>query len=305
MYRRRPILWMLSLFVLFAAHSGEASDAELSDALTVVRTASPTAATTDEVREAWRVLAAADVAELPTILRGMTNSNPAVENWLRAAADAVAARTLAAGGTLPTARLIELLSDTDVSPRARRTAYEWIENIDADQAYQLLATMTNDPSLEIRFDAIAAGLDAADSSSPNGLQKLQTLFRNARNLDQIKDIKARLVELGEVVDLPAHMGFITSWRMVGPFDNANRAGFDVAYPPESSIDFSATFDGKTEPVQWRAEPVTTDNELAEVDIASAFGPVKGAIVYATRSSNRPRQARHKFATLRRTRPNFG
>src|SRR5437764_14143047 len=34
------------------------------------------------------------------------------------------------------------------------------------------------------------------------------------------------------------------WYFAGPFDNADRRGFDTAYPPEKKIDLKDTFTGK-------------------------------------------------------------
>ena len=34
------------------------------------------------------------------------------------------------------------------------------------------------------------------------------------------------------------------WYYAGPFDNADNAGFDAAYPPEKEVDLKATYTGK-------------------------------------------------------------
>jgi putative heme-binding domain-containing protein len=42
------------------------------------------------------------------------------------------------------------------------------------------------------------------------------------------------------------------WRIAGPFDNGeNDAGLDKVFPPEKSVDLTATYDGKVGKVTWR------------------------------------------------------
>jgi hypothetical protein len=252
----------------------------VDEAIVTIRTASPTATASPEVQAAWRVLAAAEADDIATVLRGMNGSNPAVENWIRTAVDAIATRTLEEGGELPKSQLEELLADTSAAPRARRTAYEWLEKIDADGAHELLAGMTNDPSLELRYDAVAAGMQQASTATGDeAIAQYRKLLDVARDLDQLKKCKAALEDKGEKIDLAKHMGFVTNWRVIGFFDNSGKDKFAVAYPPEEEIDFEASYDGKSESATWRAEPLTTDDDLGNIDLNDAMGPEKGAAVY--------------------------
>ena len=52
------------------------------------------------------------------------------------------------------------------------------------------------------------------------------------------------------------------WRLVGPFDNTDGAGFDAVYPPEKGVDFTATYDGKdARKVTWRPVRFPCGTEL--------------------------------------------
>lgn len=258
-----------------------ASAAELDQSLATVREASATTAADDQLREAWKSLADADADQIPQMLRGMDAGNPAAENWIRAAVDAVASRTLSDGEELPKQDLVTLLDDTNAAPRARRTTYEWLLRIDPAMAESKLTAMTEDPSLEMRYDAIAAGMKGAEAAE--GLEKVaayRRLLKSARDLEQIKACKSALEEAGETVDLAAELGFVTQWRVIGVFDNTDKSGFDVAYPPEEEIDFDATYDGKAESAQWQQEVLTTDAEQGEVNLNDEVGAKKGAVVYA-------------------------
>ena len=263
-----------------ATHSSAAA-APIAEAISTVRGASPTAATSDEVRQAWRVLAAAEPKEIPMILRGMLDSNPAVENWLRSAVDAIVDGAEASGTSLPKQGLTDLLNDLEAAPRARRVAYELLAQIDEDEATAMLSGMISDPSLEIRYDAIAQALSDLDSGTEGqNAARYKELLRVARDLDQIEACKLKLEEAGEDVDLARLLGFVTSWRLCGLFDNTDESGFDVAYPPEATIDFAATYEGKDGSAEWRSETTITDDELALLDLNEVIGAKKGAVAYA-------------------------
>jgi tetratricopeptide (TPR) repeat protein len=56
----------------------------------------------------------------------------------------------------------------------------------------------------------------------------------------------------------SELGYVTRFRLVGPFDNEGKAGFDTATPVEEKklepADLSASFPGKERPVRWRELP---------------------------------------------------
>jgi hypothetical protein len=249
-----------------------------------------------EAVAAWQKLATAEAGQLPEILAGMKGSNPLAENWLRAAVDSVAERHFASG-TLRPEPLEKFVVDVSQSPRARRVAYEWLVKIDAKAPDRLLPTMLNDPSLEIRRDAVARALDdaakIADGPNPAAVAVYQKALDAARDLDQVKLAAEKLRGLGETVDLPRHFGFITTWKLIGPFDNRDKRGFDVAYPPEKEIDLGAACMGKEKEVRWFDH--ATDDEMGNVDLNKAVSKHMGAVAYAyaefVASEGRPAELR--------------
>jgi hypothetical protein len=45
------------------------------------------------------------------------------------------------------------------------------------------------------------------------------------------------------------------WHYIGPFDNPDKKGFDIVYPPEQGIDLQKSYNGKgNQPVQWKELP---------------------------------------------------
>ena len=82
-------------------------------------------------------------------------------NWVRSAVDAIAQRELDSGGQLPVASLKGLLADTSYAPRARRVAYELTVQVQPELKRPLVERLLNDPSLELRRDAVAYALSDA------------------------------------------------------------------------------------------------------------------------------------------------
>lgn len=239
-----------------------------------------------EAAAAWRKLAEADAAQLPEILAGMPANGMLPQNWIRSAAETIAAKQIKSGGKLPVTALEKFLNETRHAPRARRLAYELIAKVDSTAETRLIPNLVDDPSLELRRDAIAllfneAGKIDTKEQKDSAIKAYRRIFDSARDLDQISQAKAKLVELGERVDLPRHFGFLLSWKLIGPFDNSNKSGFDVAYPPEKELDYQASYSGKADmPVHWIDHMTTDKTGMGIVDLNMAIGKHMGAVAYA-------------------------
>ncbi|MCA9151360.1 MAG: hypothetical protein KDA92_18740 [Planctomycetales bacterium] len=238
----------------------------------------------DQAIEAWQIIAKADAQEIPAILAGMRDDNPLANNWIRAAVDAIAERTLQDGQPLPTEALDAYLIDTKHSPRSRRLAFEWLTIADPTARDRWIPRLLDDPSLELRREAVAWKLEQAKSAQEQSKPAeakaaYEVALRSARDLDQIQAATEALRKQGETVDLPTLFGFLTSWYLIAPFDNTDTKGFDVAYPPEDRIDLGASYEGKDQQVQW--QQATTEDEYGKVDLNKLLAKHKGAIAYAT------------------------
>jgi hypothetical protein len=222
----------------------------------------------------------------------MDGANDLAVNWLRAAVDAICGRVLNAGGSLPLSDLGTFLLETRHNPKARRLAFELLARVDAGTGDKLLAGMLNDPSLEIRYEAVQKVIDQAGqsltASNKTGAALLfQQALNSSRDARQIEAITKKLEELGQPVDTLKLFGFLTQWKIIGPFDNTGRKGFDSVYPPEQKIDLAAEHDGKTSKVKWRDYVVT--DKYGKVDMNQAYGKLKEVTAYATTDfvSDRP------------------
>lgn len=275
--------WFALLLVVLSFQSSIAG--ELSEALQVLGRADVGATSQVDAQRAWQTVAAkGSVEHLPEILAAMKEVGPLADNWLRAAVDTITERELSKTGSLPAELFESFTLDMKQAPRARRIAYEWLVKVDATAPERLLPNMLDDQSLELRYDALTRLLDEAEKvdGEQEKIQKYQRALRSARDIMQLKTCAEALTELGQTPDMAREMGFLTRWKVIGPFDNTERAGFDKVYPPEQEIDLEAEYEGSSGPVKWKdAEAEQKDlKQLGHVDLNAALVEEKNVLAYA-------------------------
>jgi hypothetical protein len=292
----RAVATILMIGVCAAAAALSAEAAELAAPLRALQAVGPKGAGQREAAQAWATLVRdADAAALPAMLEAMDGANPLAANWIRTAIDAVAERGANRGEAFPAQAMEKFVLDVRHSPQGRRLAYEWLlqwgtrchdsrlPQFSSGLQDRLLRSMLDDPSLEMRRDAVERLADhvaklEASGQSAEALAGYQRALAAARDLDQVRMLAGRVKQLGGKVDLPGHFGFVTRWQIIGPFDNGGPRGFDAAYPPERKIDLAASYAGKAGPVKW--VPYVSRDELGVVDFNEALGEQKSVAAYA-------------------------
>lgn len=226
--------------------------------------------------------------ELVQILSALDDASPLVANWLRGAFESAAARALQEDAGLPNSDLEEFLADESHNPQARRLAYEWLAKSDPTAPDRIIPTMLNDPSAEMRRDAVARLIEQAQEAEADDARELyDRALTGATDGDQVEELAQALAKLEQPVDLVRHFALITDWHVIGPFDNHDRVGYAAVYPPEKEVDLSAEYEGTQGSVSWtllaaEAQPGATDvNEIGKFDLAELTAPHKGAVSYAT------------------------
>jgi hypothetical protein len=97
----------------------------------------------------------------------------------------------------------------------------------------------------------------------------------------------RLNAIGLDVNIINHMGFVTRWYLLGAFDAPGRSGFDESFPPEKSVDLTASYTGQDgSKIEWKL--FETPDRLGQLNLAQAIAPVKEAVGYAYAELNCPR-----------------
>jgi hypothetical protein len=269
--------------ILLGTTLATAAQAEFKADVAAIRQVGAEGKGNAQATAAWQNLAKADAQSIVPLLTAMDEANDFAANYLRSAVDAIVDRELTAGRKLPQADLERFIGETKHNPRARRLAYELIVRISPATGEKLLPTFANDPSVELRRDAVQRLIDAAEKALAAGDKAAATkgfseALTYARDEAQIKKIAGELRKLGQEVDLPKHFGFLTHWKLIGAFDNTKLAGFNAVYPPEQAVDLVATYDGKLEKTHWA--DVATSHEYGMVDFNKSFGDMKGVTGYA-------------------------
>jgi hypothetical protein len=271
--------WLLSPLVVSPR---AALPSELAGPIQVLRAVAAEGQGNAAATTAWQRVAAADVRAVPDLLGAMDGANDYALNWVRSAVEAMVQRGTTAGRPLPVAELEGFLRETKHHPRARRMAYELIRQADPGLARRLLPGFVNDPDNELRRDAVQLLADAAAKTAPTDKAAAIAGFRQAlgyaREAEQIDDLAKKLGDLGEKVDLRKVFGWVTQWKLIGPFDNTKGAGFAKAFPPEEKIDLAAELDGKIGKVRW--VDFVAKGDYGQVDFNQPFTSLKEVTGYA-------------------------
>jgi hypothetical protein len=243
-----------------------------------------------DAQKAWKQIANLSPSELPEVLAAMDASQPVISNWLRSAINAIVEKAGRESKTLPLDKITALVKDTSKPALGRKLAFEILQAADNDKAQALIPSFTNDPSAELRREAIALLIEEASSQKKGKKDNeakatFRKAFMSASDKDQVDTIAKELKGLGETVDLPAHFGFVRTWYLVGPFDNTKNKGFDLPYPPEKEVKLDASYEGKEGSIKW--VDVTTEDSYGIVDLNKVLGKKKDSTAYAFTRINSP------------------
>jgi tetratricopeptide (TPR) repeat protein len=99
---------------------------------------------------------------------------------------------------------------------------------------------------------VSSAPDADPEVRAHAASRLATLYRAEGRVE-------------EATRLEEGLGFVRAWRVVGPFDDENKDGFDTAFPPESQMVWDGTYEGKGHQVTWRALPRPAEAGLVPLD----------------------------------------
>jgi tetratricopeptide (TPR) repeat protein len=256
--------------------------AGLDQPLADIRAVGKEGAGNEKATAAWQRITQADPASLPAILTAMNGANPLAENWLRAAIGVLADQAIAAQ-KLPVEALQAFLLDTQNSAAPRVVAFDLLQRAEPKRAAKITPQLLEDPSSELRRHPVAKLLGEGEEALAQGrkdaaLTAFQQAMKGARDEDQIKDLAKKLKDLGSPVDLPTHFGFLRQWKLIAPFTNVERKGFDTVFPPEEKIDLAATYPGKNTEAKWI--DYTSTDEYGQIDFNKPYTMLKEVTGYA-------------------------
>ncbi|MDA0659871.1 MAG: hypothetical protein O2931_04690 [Planctomycetota bacterium] len=279
----------------------------IDDALQQLTEAGTSAGAASKIQSNWKKLAAASPQNIERILGSIRADRPLAANWIRSAAETIVDRARREG-KFPRHDLERFYLNQQNPPRARRMAYELLVQEDPTLSASWLPNALQDTSLEMRRDAVAVVLQAAQNALQTEEQQNESahtastkLFEqallSARDLDQVKLAADELRKLGKTVELVKHFGFLTQWQLAGPFDNRERKGFTEIIAPETdprvwqmatTIDESISYTGVDGEVHWT--PHETTDEMGVVDLNTAISQRKEVTAFARTVFDSPQAA---------------
>jgi len=286
---RSNVLSACALLSLLAAPlRADDLDAQLKQ----VQSVGPRGAGHTQAAAALKQIEQTPPAQLVRILVALDNATPLTANWLRGAFESAAGNALRKNEPLPVAELEAFVADRSHSSLARRCGYEWLAKADPTAPDRIIPGALDDPSSEMRRDAVALLIKAAKQAEEAGqrdeaLATYRRALTGATDGDQVEALAQALQTLEQPVDLVRHFALVTDWQIIGPFNNKDGVGYAAVYPPENEVKLDAEYEGSLGPVKWAplsAEPkpdVIDVNEIGKFDIAKLTGPHKGAVSYAT------------------------
>ena len=227
--------------------------------------------------------AQAKAADIPEILQSMDQAGPLAANWIRAAVFTIVERAAAGGTPLAPESMAGFLKNTAHGPLGRVLAADLLQQLAPASWEQVMPALLTDPVPALRRQPVARLTTAATAAKDKS--QLRQALEAARDEDQVRAAADELRKLGDTVDLPRHFGFLLEWQVIGPFTNKGRSGFDTVFPPETALDFAASYQGKeTEPgkdpvVRW--QKWTAADEFGVVDFNKPLGMLKEVTGYAT------------------------
>lgn len=281
----RFVAAFLLLFILTSARAGESLQKDIDAVIKQGRGSS-------EGRAAWDRVSNAKADALTALLEGMNTKDTVAANWLRTAFDQIVDREMKSGGKrIDSAKILAFVKNPAKEGRARRFALDLVERLQPGTREQLYLDWLDDP--EFRFEAVALELDKAKKAVKAGnsliaVNLYRRAFDKARDVMQAREAAAGLESNGVNVSVAQHLGFLTDWYLIGPFDGKVQKGLHNTYPPEKKVDLKEELDGQKGRVRWQPyqvkEPIHSSNakHQALVDLREkrALGDADDAVAFA-------------------------
>ena len=237
-------------------------------------------------------LAKHGVEVLPPLLVAMDTANAVAANWYRTVYEEIVARELKRDGAKwPLEFFKEYVSEAKRVGKPRRLVLGLLDQLEPPFCDQWLPTRLDDA--EFRYEAVGLALMAGDRALKDKDQaaakvEFRKAFEAARDSTQVTQAAAKLKSLGEPADVVQHLGLVTDWWLVGPFDAPQKTGFAKVFEPEVKVDLQAKYAGQSgAEIKWQRHRET--DALAQLNLNTILGATREAVGYAYSEIEVPRE----------------
>lgn len=237
-------------------------------------------------------LAKHGVEVLPQLLVAMDTTNAVASNWYRTVYEEIVARELKRDETKwPIDFIKQYVSDAKRVGKPRRLVLVLLDKLEPTYRDQWLPTRLDDG--EFRHEAVGLALAAGDRALKDKDQtaakaEFRKAFESARDSTQVTQAAAKLKSLDEPADVVQHLGLVTDWWLVGPFDAPQKTGFAKAFEPEEKVDLQAKYLGQGgAEIKWKRYHET--DTLGQLDLNKQLGTTREAVGYAYSEIDVPRK----------------
>jgi len=298
----RRIACLFLLVIAPTTHAGDALEKQRNDIAIIAKQGFGS----KEGRIAWDRLTQAGGEAVPLVLEAMDTADVAKANWFFTALDHLLGNDAKLKTTtLDLDRILTFAKNERRQGRARRVAIEIVEKHRPGTLAKLMPGWVDDP--EFRADALALVMEEGRKFDKAGnkaeaIKRYRLAFENAREIEQANKAAAALLDHEIEVSVARHLGFLTDWQLIGPFDAKGAMGFKLSYPPEESVDLMATIVERGKKLAWKPYPVKEPSPrvnakhvaLVNLREARALGDADDAVAFAYTEFDLPRAVNAEF-----------
>lgn len=255
-------------------------------------------------RAAWDRLAGAGPEAVPFLLEAMDTRSLVTANWLFTALDRIVAMEKAPP-PLVLDRVLDFARDPKKQGRARRVAMEIVERHRPGSLTKLLPGWLGDPEFQpeaLELVVLEAKKSLASGNKERASEQYRRAFLHSRDIEQARKAAAPLLDLGLEVSIAQHLGFLTEWHLLGPFDSRGNKGYHLSYPPEKKVDLKETVAEGDKRLAWKKysvqepSPKVSAKHVALVNLREArgLGDADDAVAFAYTEFTLPTARRVEF-----------
>lgn len=224
-------------------------------------------------------------AELPdgisALVEAAQSENAEEQEFARTSLEKLARSMRASGKSDAAGRAALSLYGLATDDAGRLDALEGIAQCPIPEAFDVAMAAVNEPALEegatAALIAVAEKLMAAGDSE-RALKAYRTVSERDTSVDTIGRIAGRMNELGAPLDTSQLLGFVTRWRLVGPFDWREDKDWQAPFVGEPAIDLEAKYKTGDEELAWFGHE-TTDG-MGMVSLYAIFDQREHCFAYA-------------------------